>query len=137
MSSQTTHTQPTTPPRDDGLTVISIWHYLVGGIFLLSTAALMLMTLVMGAGAVSQDAGLFIPMTLFGIMTLVFMLLALINLAVGYGLWTQRPWARTGALALAVVGLIFAPLGTIAGAFILWYLLRPETTAHFSPQAHV
>ncbi len=133
MSSTTTNTQP----RDDGLTIISIWHYLAGGFFLLVTAVVTLMTLLMGAGALSQDTGLFIPMTLFGVMALVFMTLSLINLVVGYGLWTQRPWARTGAMALAMVGLVFFPLGTIAGGLVLWYLLRPETSTHVtdSPQA--
>lgn len=118
--------------RDDGLTIISIWHFLVGIFFLIVTVVVMMMTFVFGIQTF-QALELMIPTFLFGTIALIFMVLTLINLAVGYGLWTQRSWARTGALALALAGLIFVPIGTVAGALTLWYLLRPETAALFSP----
>lgn len=117
--------------RPDGLTIISIWFYLSGGFFLLVTAIVAFLTLAFGVGAVADDLGMLIPTTMFGIITLAFMAISILNLVVGYGLWILKPWARIGAIALAIVGLIFMPVGTIAGALTLWYLLKPEVAAAF------
>jgi hypothetical protein len=59
------------------------------------------------------------------------MAISILNLVVGYGLWILKPWARIGAIALAIVSLIFMPIGTIAGGLILWYLLKPEVAVAF------
>lgn len=122
--------QPTTQ-RPDGLTVISIWFYLSGAFFLLVTALVVFMTLAFGIGTIADDPELVIPTALFGLISLAFMAISILNLVVGYGLWIQKPWARIGAMALAIVGLIFMPFGTIAGALTLWYLLKPEVSAAF------
>ena len=118
--------------RPDGLTVISIWFYLSGAFFLIVTASVAFMALAFGVGAVAKDMGMLIPTAIFAIITLAFMALSILNLVVGYGLWIQKPWARIGAIALALVSLLFMPIGTLAGALILWYLLKPEITAGFS-----
>lgn len=117
--------------RPDGLTVISIWFYLCGGFFLLLTAFVAFMTLIFGFGAVAEDVAMIVPSAIFGIISLAFMALSILNLVVGYGLWILKPWARIGAVALAIVGLLIMPIGTIAGALILWYLLQSEIAAVF------
>jgi hypothetical protein len=117
--------------RPDGLTIVSIWHYLSGGIFLLVTVVVAFMTLAFGLGAVFHEAELVIPSFIFGIITLAFMALAILNMIIGYGLWILKPWARTAAMALAMVSLLFVPIGTIAGALILWYLLKPDVAVFF------
>ena len=119
--------------RDDGLTLISIWHFLVGTFYLLVTVVLVLMTVIFASQIPGGGSDALAPALLFGVIALVFMALSLINVAVGYGLWTLRAWARTGALALSIVGLIFVPIGTLAGGLTLWYLLRPEAAALFAP----
>ena len=62
--------------------------------------------------------------TLVGIgMALVLVLLAAIAVAyahIGRGLWLREPWARTGALVVAVISLLSFPFGTILGAFGIW-----------------
>jgi hypothetical protein len=124
--------------RPDGLTLSSIWFYLCGVFFLIITAVVAFLTLAFGVGALTDHLGMLIPTTLFGIITLAFMALSILNLVVGYGLWILKPWARIGAIALAIVGLIFMPVGTIIGALILWYLLTPEAATSFEkplPQA--
>jgi hypothetical protein len=40
-----------------------------------------------------------------------------------YGLGRGRRWARPLAYAVAGVGLLFFPLGTILGSLVLWYLI--------------
>jgi hypothetical protein len=126
--------QPPTQ-RPDGLTVISIWFYLSGAFFLLVTAIVVFMTLAFGIGTIAGEPDLVIPAALFGLISLAFMAISILNLVVGYGLWIQKPWARIGAMALAIVGLIFMPFGTIAGALTLWYLLKPEVSAVFEKPA--
>ncbi|MCC6457706.1 MAG: hypothetical protein IT328_22310 [Caldilineaceae bacterium] len=117
--------------RPDGLTVISIWFYLSGAFFLCITAVVAFMTIAFGIGAAFEDVGMLIPSGIFGVIALAFMAMSILNLVVGYGIWIQKPWARIGAIALAIVGLLFMPIGTIAGALILWYLLQPEVAAAF------
>jgi uncharacterized membrane protein (DUF2068 family) len=121
--------------RPDGLTIISIWFYLCGAFFLLVTAIVTFMTLAFGVGAVVEDMGMIIPTAMVGFIALAFMALSILNLMVGYGLWILRPWARIGAIALAIVGLILMPVGTLSGALILWYLLKPESAVAFEKQA--
>ena len=121
--------------RPDGLTIISIWFYLTGAFFLLVTALVAFMTMAFGIGAVFENARLLIPSGIFGVMALAFMAMSILNWVVGYGLWIQKPWARTGAIALAIVGLLIMPIGTIAGAIILWYLLQPQIAAAFEKPA--
>ncbi len=124
--------EQTLSQRPDGLTIISIWHYLSGAFFLVLTAVIAFMTLAFGIGAMAEDLGMLIPMGIFGVIALAFMALSILNLVVGYGLWILKPWARTGAIALAIVSLPFMPIGTIAGALALWYLLRPEVSDAFA-----
>src|SRR5689334_22359793 len=45
-------------------------------------------------------------------------------LVIGAGLKRFRPWARVAAVALSVLSLFNFPLGTIMGAFTLFYLFK-------------
>ena len=127
-------TQPMIQQRPDGITIISIWFYLSGVFFLFITAVCAFFVIAFGIGSVAEDVGMLIPAGIFGIITLAFMAISLLNLIVGYGLWIMKPWARIGAIALAIVGLFFMPIGTIAGAHILWYLIKPDVAALFEKQ---
>jgi hypothetical protein len=123
--------QPPTQQRPDGLTIVSIWFYLSGAFFLAVTAICAFFVIAFGIGSIADDIGMLIPAGVFGIITLAFMAISLLNLIVGYGLWIMKPWARIGAIALAIVGLLFMPIGTIAGAFVLWYLIKPDVALLF------
>jgi hypothetical protein len=46
---------------------------------------------------------------------------------VAHGLRRGRPWARTGAWALAAVALLLPPFGTAFGAYVLWLLRAPRS----------
>lgn len=123
---------PTMPQkhRPDGLTLISIWYYLCGGFFLIATATLAFLTLAFGFG-IPKDTDMLVLTIIFGLITLALMGISLMNIIVGYGIWIQKPWARTGAIVLALIGLIYMPVGTITGGLTLWYLLKPEIAATF------
>jgi len=46
-----------------------------------------------------------------------------------------RPWARIGAVILAILGMITCvPVGTVLGAVIVWYLFQPTAKAAFGEE---
>ncbi len=123
--------------RSDGILLIAIYHFISGFLSLLGMCGLFSMPLLIGLMAGSSgdpDAGAVTAITaVIGLlMGGLFLLIALANLVVGWGLWRQRGWARTGALALAFLRLINIPLGTLFGGLIIWYLLRDEVKAEFA-----
>ena len=47
-------------------------------------------------------------------------------LFIAHGLFAERPWARVAAKAYSVVALFGAPIGTIAGFYVLWQLQKAK-----------
>jgi hypothetical protein len=66
------------------------------------------------------------PFGLLYIIPLIYFAIALINIVVGIGLLQFKKWARTSALALAVLYLFAPLLGTIFGVYILYHLIDSE-----------
>ena len=124
--------------RSDGLTFISLYHFFAGLLSLLAMCGILTIPATMGIAAIATVQNDPNTAAITGIIAFlglicsgVFVLLAVANVAVGWGLWKLRPWARTGALALAVLRLLNFPLGTLIGALIIWYLLREDVKAEF------
>lgn len=117
--------------RTDGITLISIYHFALAGFFMLGSLALAIPTVIMGIVVVAEDSAALIPMAALGFVGVVVLLLCLLHLVVGYGLWKVRAWARTAAQALAIVSLFGFPIFTIIGGLTLWYLVKPEVVARF------
>jgi uncharacterized membrane protein YqjE len=117
--------------RSDGVTVVAVYHFIVGGLFLVGAVIMAIPTLILGIITLAEEPDAGFALVAVGLIAVLLLLLSLVNLAVGYGLWVVQPWGRTAAIVLAVMGLIFFPIGTIAGAFVLWYLLKPEVAARF------
>ena len=59
----------------------------------------------------------------------VFLALCVPSLIAGIGLLKQTGYARTLAIALAILALACFPLGTVAGLYTLWVLTQKETEA--------
>ena len=55
----------------------------------------------------------------------------IVQIIIAWGLWQLRPWARTGAMIMAVLSMPFVPLGTMAGGFVLYFLLQDEVRVLF------
>ena len=119
--------------RDDGVTLIAAYHFFVALLFLFGTVLFAIPGAILGVVGVFEDAGAFIPMVFIVLLGGFLMLLCLLFVAIGYGLWTQRQWGRVGAIAVALVSLLGFPIGTIIGAATLWYLLKPEVAEKFQP----
>lgn len=115
----------------NGIILLAIYHFFVSGLFLLATMILMLPTLILGVVGVAEDAAAFIPAFILVLIAVVLMALALVNLVVGYGLWTQRGWGRLAALVLAFLRLVNVPIGTTIGGLAIWYLLQEDVTEQF------
>lgn len=129
-------TTPTLPARrTDGITAIAVYHYAVAGIFTFGAFFFAIPTIILGIVGIVEDTGAFIGMAAVALIAMALLAFALLNITIGYGVWTLRGWARLGAMAVAVVGLLAVPLGTLVGALILWYLLKPEVAAAFEPPA--
>lgn len=127
----TTQSEPIAAQRLDGATLIGGYHFVVAGIFLLITVIFVFPTIILGIIGVAEDAGALIGAFFTGFFAILWMALALLNVVVGYGVWTQKAWGRTAALALAILRLINIPIGTATGGLALWYLLREDVAAEF------
>lgn len=130
MQNQSLHND-TLNRRDDSITFIALYHFLVGLLFLAGTVILAIPTVILAIVAVTEAPPAAIGLAAVGLVGAVTMTFTLLFLAVGYGLWTLRQWARVAALALAVLALPAFPVGTIAGGLILWRLLDPAVAARF------
>lgn len=117
--------------RGDGLTLTAGYHFVVAALFLIGTLVMMIPTSILGIVSVVEDPDAMIAMFIVGFIAIITLLLCLVYLAVGYGLWTLKPWSRVAALALAVVSLFAVPIGTVTGGLTLWYLMQPEVAAKF------
>jgi hypothetical protein len=117
--------------RSDGITLVAVYHFLVAGLFLLGTLIMAIPTIVLGMVSLANEPDARIGFVAVGVIAALLLLMSLINLAVGYGLWRLQAWGRSAAIVLAIVGLLFFPIGTIFGALILWYLLRQDVAASF------
>ena len=71
-------------------------------------------------------------LTLLWILGAVLIAIGILDIAIGWGLWTLKKWARTVAIVLAVIGLISFPIGTVISIITLWYLFKPEIKACFA-----
>lgn len=120
--------------RTDGMTLVAGFHFLVAALFLLGTLVMMIPTGILGIVSVVEDPDAMIAMFIVGGIGILTLGLCLLYLAVGYGLWTLKPWGRVAALALAVVSLFGVPIGTITGGLTLWYLMQPEVAQKFEAQ---
>jgi hypothetical protein len=123
--------------RSEGITIIALYHFVSGFLSLLTLCGILTIMLIIGLSApTSGDESARWPILAAGIsavlLSAIFVLIALVNWVVGWGLWRRHTWARYGAIWLSLLRLINIPVGTIIGGLIIWYLLRAETKAEFA-----
>ena len=119
------------PPRADGVMLLAVYHFMLAGLLLLATMGLAIPTVITAIVGVVEDSDALIATGILGLLATVAMVACIVMLAVGFGLWTLRQWARVATIALSVLGLMFVPIGTLIGGVTLWYLLKPEVAAEF------
>jgi hypothetical protein len=117
------------------LSILAVLHFLLSAFGLFVAGTVLIATL--GAGAfigiahapdVPFGTGLLVG-TVGTLVSLFFAVLAFPGLALAYGLWKLRPWARVLGIVLGVLELFHFPFGTVVGAYTLWAMFQPETKA--------
>jgi len=58
----------------------------------------------------------------------IILLLAILELIVGWGVLTLQSWARIVGIILAIISLLSIPIGTIIGLVILYFLVLDKAT---------
>jgi hypothetical protein len=126
--------------RPEGVTLVSIYHYVEAGLSLLGACLVILVPVITGLALATEpatsDASVALTVTIIIaiVAVIVLLLVAAANAAVGWGLWQMKPWARLGAVVLSCLRLLSIPIGTIIGGVTLWYLFRPEVRAAFGEE---
>ena len=105
---------------------------MLAGVFFLVTGALVSLGVLLfgpwinGAALWQQEGGIAALAIMLSVSGVLFAL-GIPSLIAGIGLLKQKGWARTLAMALAVLVLACFPLGTVAGLYTLWVLTQEET----------
>jgi hypothetical protein len=98
------------------------------GIFI----GLVTLVVMIGAGIISQDPEAMKITTIVGIAVAFFLIFTSIpEIIGGFGLLKRKQWARVLVLIIAVIDLMFIPIGTLIGIYALWVLLQEDTTKLF------
>ncbi len=102
------------------------------GIFI----GIVLFVVLVGAGIISQDPEAMKITTIVAIALACFLILTSIpEIIGGFGLLKRKPWARVLILVIAVIDLMFIPIGTLIGIYELWVLLQEDTAKLFQASA--
>jgi len=115
----------------DGVKLISAYHFVWSILMILLMCAVSIPTAITGIVGFVEDSEAFIATAILGLAVFVLLLLSIIYAVVGYGLWTQRQWARTAAIALGILSLPAVPIGTLGGGITLWYLMQDRVAQKF------
>jgi len=112
------------------VTLVAVINIAFGffGIFL----GFFIFVVLIGAGVLSHDPEALKITTIVGIAVASFLILTSIpEIIGGFGLLKRRPWARVLVLIIAVLDLMFIPIGTLIGIYELWVLLQEDTAKLF------
>jgi len=120
--------------------VIAVLMIITGLLLLLG--ALVIVAAAFWASSVGDAGDLLGPV--YGLFGVIMLIIALAYLGLAMGLLRLRPWARSVARVLAVIGLLSALLSVLAGdmtsilslvfnVIIVWYLGRQDVRAAFEP----
>ena len=121
--------------RPDGVTVIAIYEFLSAIPGVLGICAFVAIAIPATYAGTEAQVGLPIGLLATGCGLLLVALAALLSVIAGWGLLGMKGWARWLAIALAALGLLAFPIGTVIGALIIWYLLKDEVRQAFEAAA--
>jgi hypothetical protein len=113
--------------------VVGVIDLLTGVVFIVMGMLIALRVLVFGpwinGAALWEQGGGTVALAIMLSISGAFFALGIPSLIAGIGLLKLKGWARTLAIALAVLALARFPLGTVAGLYTLWVLTPKETEA--------
>ena len=96
--------------------------------------ALIIFVAVVGGGFISGDPEAMAITSIVGTaVAAFFILISVPDIIGGIGLLKYKPWARILVLIIAVLDLLWVPIGTVIGVYTIWVLLQDETVQLFTP----
>ena len=113
--------------RPDGVTVLAVYHFVVGAVELLCICLLLTILTVV---ALDGSTDIAVPI-IVAFLTIPLGLLLAAHLVAGWALFKLKEWGRWLAIALGALSLLAFPMGTVIGGLAIWYLLQPEVTDAF------
>jgi len=114
--------------------LIAAYYFLLGGFLLILAAGSLLVPISAVLLGTSEFLARLPSWFLGSTLLLIAGLLALLAgacLAIGWGLWQLKPWARLWAMIAGVLQIPLVPIGTVAGGASLYVLLQDRTRELF------
>lgn len=116
---------------DKHITILGVLHIANSALGII--AAIIVFTVVTGAGILSGDADAITITAIVGSSIALFLLvLSLPGIIGGIGLLQHRPWARILLLVVGFLNLLNIPIGTVLGVYTIWVLLKENTGPLFN-----
>lgn len=115
--------------------ILAWLHIIYGAVF--DAIALLILAILMGAGAISGDKQAFFITSGVGILiAVVLLILSIPGILAGIGLLKFQQWGRILAIIVAVLHVLSFPFGTALAIYTFWVLLNAQTTPLFEgPQS--
>ncbi len=138
--------------RPVGVTILAVLEFISAGFFILLGLLLLVGGGVLGAlGGGGEASGYMAAVAAMGAVAgVVVLILSVIPLAIGIGLWKLRNWARIVAIVFSGLGVLSNLLGVIGGVtagemfslsssviglginiLVLWYMFQPHVKQAF------
>jgi hypothetical protein len=117
--------------RPGGVTLIAIFHFVIGVLDLLGALGILLFAFFPVANANAGPRGIAWAVFGLGCALLIVVGWALVSFVAGLGLLRLKEWARLLTIGIAVLSLVLFPVGTVIGGAIVWYLVQGDVVAAF------
>ena len=117
--------------RPELLTLTAVYHFVMAIPELLIALIILVVPIPVVVFTVRDSVGLTWSLIGLGLGFMFFLVPGIILLLTGIGLIKGWNWTRWLAVALAILGLLAFPLGTVIGALIIVYLLSDEVRLFF------
>ena len=117
--------------RPELLTLTAIYHFVMAIPELLIALIILVVPIPVVIATVRDSVGLTWSLIGLGLGFMFFLIPGVVLLLTGIGLIKGWNWTRWLAVALAILGLLAFPVGTVIGALIIVYLLSDEVRLFF------
>ncbi len=117
--------------RPDGVTLVAVLHFIVAIPSFIGACAILVFAFPAILSEGNRGLELLWPLFGVGFGFLIVIAEGVLAVIAGWGLLQLKEWARWLAIVLAAFSLLAFPIGTIIGAFVIWYLLQDHVRAVF------
>ena len=116
---------------DRHITILGVLHIANSALGII--AAVIVFTIVAGAGILSGDPEAMTITSIVGSSIALFLLvLSVPGIIGGIGLLQHRQWGRILILVVGFLNLLNVPIGTVLGVYTIWVLLKEDTGPLFN-----